>query len=469
MPASTSSSASKKKQDYASLLDFLTEDIYSDLAADRHDSLFKLLRRLGLFDPDETTDQLITLILLLATEGTEGTLAMTPAAKNLFMKTYTRKWFAQSKTKETEMWARPDIKTLPKTPLELQAGNVDVFNLAFPDLANHPPVKCRWSRTTIAQLLEGSWTRLHTESKKALAKASAASNVLALTSTQNETQAAMARMPMIMNMAMVAIQALAKQQNAPPRNPIEEILTMNPTQQRGIVQRLRTLHNLDQTAPSQSSPAGGVSIEEVTEESTSNGGKGVEAKASTAALPEAAAAAETPEVATPAEVAAPESDGTKEKPKHIQATPLDAANAVLDAMRARKDGQAKRKATEAQTKAKAAAEAEAKAKAAADATAAAPSAAASKAPSDSMKRPSADPSAPPPEPASKKCRMETGAILKAMCINHEKSIQQYLFRAPSAKSGGPGTKARMGNIYIYTPPSRLTRRSRDCRGPWAHA
>ena len=59
-PASFSSSTSKKKQDCTSCVDFLTEEIYSDLAADRHDSLFKHLRKLGLCDPDETTEQVIT-------------------------------------------------------------------------------------------------------------------------------------------------------------------------------------------------------------------------------------------------------------------------------------------------------------------------------------------------------------------------------------------------------------------------
>ena len=253
-------------------------------------------------------------------------------------------------------------------------------------------------------------------------------------------------------MAMVALQAFAQQQSASPRNPIEEILTMNPTQQRGLMQRLNTLRNLDQTEPSRSSSSspGGVTIEEVPEESTSNGGPlfatrvdrmGVEAKASIEVLPEAVAVAGIDPRVTALGVAAPKSDDKKETPKSTKQTPEDAAKAILNAMQTRKENQAKRKAA---------------AQAAADKAAVAPKASSipgtaaattdgHAAPGvDVLKRPScADAGGvnATTEPDSKIYKMDVVLIAQAMTLQHEKSIKQYLFRAPSVAKGGPGTKA----------------------------
>ena len=105
-------------------------------------------------------------------------------------------------------------------------------------------------------------------------------------------------------------------------------------------------------------------------------------------------------------------------------------------------------------KTKAAAAKKKKEAAAAAAAAAATTATVAEAPASAAKEPTdADGDAATAEPDKKKYKMDAGLIASQMHLNHERSIQQYLFRAPSVAKGGPGTKA--------PPPSHAARRSCD--------
>ena len=116
--------------------------------------------------PDEATLQNCSLICLLCTEGLEKTRTHDAKSKNLYMKKFTRKWWQQSCTDDTVAWQSPELRVLPESPLQLLSEQPRVFNLAFPDIQNDQPVKCKWGPIAIAQLREGSWARFHKGDKK---------------------------------------------------------------------------------------------------------------------------------------------------------------------------------------------------------------------------------------------------------------------------------------------------------------
>lgn len=150
---------SGQEQDYCNLIFFLTAALWELLSSeDGPTELCNHLRALGLVKPTEYTLQVMSISLMIATEGIMAASKFSVEAKNGHMK-FVRRWWEATKPGDVET---PPIEcwTLPREPEIFKNLHPELYEAAF---ATEPPVDCQISQSHIIMMKQGNWCRLHKE------------------------------------------------------------------------------------------------------------------------------------------------------------------------------------------------------------------------------------------------------------------------------------------------------------------
>jgi hypothetical protein len=169
---------SKKGQNWLSMVFFLPLHIWNGMSTgDGPVLFFRFLCLAGLRSPDEHTYALMTTLILLATEGLDKCIGLSPTFKVVQVKAL-KKWFkgvANKFPKDSPCW------DLPSTPHDLHLQDPDHYSALY---AKDPPAACPWDMLTLQSMASTSRCR----SSKLIAEGSGTfmgANRPALCSTPN--------------------------------------------------------------------------------------------------------------------------------------------------------------------------------------------------------------------------------------------------------------------------------------------